>query len=125
MTSSLRKHLSAPGLIKTIYHQMAKVPDPREFTKEGTIPIADHLMSGLAVFGLKCPSLLDYDKKRKDDVLAQNLRDLYHVENVPSDSYLRERLDEFMISLYFKSTTGGQAYIRKTFKILPASNIKS
>ena len=94
MTSSLRKHLSAPGLIKTIYHQMSKVPDPRKFTKEGTIPIADHLMSGLAVFGLKCPSLLDYDKKRKDDVVAQNLRDLYHVENVPSDSYLRERLDE-------------------------------
>jgi len=73
---------------------MSKVPDPRKFTKEGTIPIADHLMSGLAVFGLKCPSLLDYDKKRKDDVVAQNLRDLYHVENVPSDSYLRERLDE-------------------------------
>ena len=50
-------------------------------------------MSGLAIFGLKCPSLLDYDRKRSDDVIAQNLRDLYYVKNPPSDTYLRERLD--------------------------------
>lgn len=51
-------------------------------------------MSGLAVFGLKCPSLLDFDKKRADPIIAQNLRDLYHVDTPPSDTYLRERLDE-------------------------------
>lgn len=34
-------------------------------------------MSGLAVFGLKCSSLLDYDRKRSDNVIAQNFRDLY------------------------------------------------
>ena len=50
-------------------------------------------MAGLAVFGLKCPSLLDYDTKRKDVAIAQNLRDLYHIENAPSDTYLRESLD--------------------------------
>jgi len=51
-------------------------------------------MSGLAIFGLKCPSLLDFDKKRSDGVIAQNLRDLYHVNTSPCDTYLRERLDE-------------------------------
>jgi hypothetical protein len=51
-------------------------------------------MSGLAVFGLKCPSLLDYDRKRRDNATAQNLRDLYMVNTPPSDTYLRERLDE-------------------------------
>ncbi len=51
-------------------------------------------MSGLAVFGLKCPSLLDYDRKRGEAATAQNLRDLYHVEQAPSDTYLRERLDQ-------------------------------
>jgi hypothetical protein len=50
-------------------------------------------MSGLAVFGLKCPSLLDYDRKRNDPPVALNLRDLYHVTSPPSDTYLRERLD--------------------------------
>ncbi len=49
-------------------------------------------MSGLAIFGLKFPSLLKYDQYR--DVLDQNLRTLYHINRPPSDTYLRERLDE-------------------------------
>jgi hypothetical protein len=93
MTSSFRKHLSAPGLIKIIYHQFSKIPDPREFAREAT-SLKDHLMSGLAVFGLKCPSLLDYDRKRKNPATALNLRNLYHVDSPPSDTYLRERLDQ-------------------------------
>jgi hypothetical protein len=91
--SNFRKHLSAPGLISIIHKQFSKIPDPRVFTKNVSISITDHLMSGLAIFGLKCPSLLDYDRKRSDDVVSQNLRDLYHVKNPPSDTYLRERLD--------------------------------
>jgi len=91
--TTFRKDLSAPGLISILHKQFSKVHDPREFTKKVTISITDHLMSGLAVFGLKCPSLLDFDRKRSDSVIAQNLRDLYHINNAPSDTYLRERLD--------------------------------
>jgi len=92
--TTFRKDLSAPGLLSIIHQQFSKVPDPREFTKNVTISITDHLMSGLAIFGLKCPSLLDYDRKRSEDVIAQNLRDLYYINNPPSDTYLRERLDQ-------------------------------
>lgn len=49
-------------------------------------------MSGLAVFGLKFPSLLQYDQHRK--TLDKNLLNLYHITRPPSDTYLRERLDE-------------------------------
>jgi hypothetical protein len=91
--TAFRKHLSAPGLLSIIHKQFSKIPDPREFTKNVTISITDHLMSGLAIFGLKCPSLLDYDRKRSDEVIAKNLRNLYLVNNPPSDTYLRERLD--------------------------------
>lgn len=93
MALLLRKHLSAPGLIQAIYRQFFKIPDPREFARTDAIPLRDHLMSGLAVFGLKCPSLLDYDRKRKDPATELNLRDLYHVGSPPSDTYMRERLD--------------------------------
>jgi hypothetical protein len=88
-----RKQLSAPGLLSTVYHAFSRIPDPMTFTKNVTISITDHLMSGLAIFGLKCPSLLHYDRKRFDDVVAANLRDLYHVAHPPCDTYLRERLD--------------------------------
>lgn len=94
MSSSFRKHLGIPGLIKTVYDHFSKIPDPREFKRTGFAPLSNHLMSGLAIFGLKCPSLLDYDRKRRDIAIEHNLRDLYHVENPPSDTYLRMRLDE-------------------------------
>lgn len=91
--TAFRKQLSAPGLLSIIHDQFLKISDPRQFSKNPTISIVDHLMSGLAVFGLKCPSLLQYDRNRSDNAVAQNLRNLYHVNNPPSDTYLRERLD--------------------------------
>src|SRR5271156_3917199 len=53
-----RKDLGIPSLIVHLYRFFSKIPDPRSL-KYSDIPIVDHLMSGLAVFGLKCPSLLD------------------------------------------------------------------
>jgi hypothetical protein len=92
--SAFRKHVSVPGLLNIIHKQFSKILDTRNFSRTTVIPLLDHLMSGLAVFGLKCPSLLDFDRKRSDPVIAQNLRDLYHVNAPPSDTYLRERLDQ-------------------------------
>ncbi len=70
--SSFRKDLSAPGLLSIIHLEFLKIPDPCQFTKDVTISIADHLMSGLAVFGLMCPAMLDYDRKRSDNVTYEN-----------------------------------------------------
>lgn len=88
-----RKDLSIPSLISHLHQLFSKIPDPRSL-RDSNISIVDHLMSGLAVFALKCPSLLDYDRKRKGEATVQNLRDLYLIKNPPSDTYLRERLDE-------------------------------
>ena len=51
--------------------------------------MADALMSGFAMFSLKCPSLLDYDKPRAD----ANLKTIYGIQCPPCDSYMREVLD--------------------------------
>ncbi len=54
----------------------------------------DCLMSGLAVFSFKFPSLLKFDQVRgQDKVLAQNLKTLFHLQRTPCDTYMRERLD--------------------------------
>jgi len=50
-------------------------------------------MSGLAVFGLKCPSLLQFDQQRRDPIVDYNLHTLYGVDQVPCDSQLRTILD--------------------------------
>lgn len=99
----IRKNLCADSLISIIYSDFQKVPDPRGFQKAGSMSFVNILMSGLAVFGLKFPSLLQYDQNRK--ILDQNLLTLYHIDSPPSDTYLRERLDEL-----------NPSYVRPAFK---------
>ena len=94
MKLSLKKNLSAPGLIGSVFHCFSKIQDPRSPRKRSSISLKDHLMSGLAVFSLKCPSLLDYDTKRRDAPTRHNLSSLYRVNKPPSDTHMRERLDE-------------------------------
>jgi hypothetical protein len=49
-------------------------------------------MSGLAVFGMKYPSLLRFNNDSSDPVVRENLRNLYRVEKAPSDPRMREIL---------------------------------
>jgi len=92
MNIPIRKFLCADALISAVYHQFRKILDPRELPGTVAISFTDVLMSGLAIFGLKFPSLLQYDQNR--ETLDDNLRNLYHINRPPSDTYLRERLDE-------------------------------
>jgi hypothetical protein len=87
----LRQHLSAPGLLQTIRPCFTRIPDRR--TGSVQIALADALMAGLAVFGLKCPSLLQFDQQRRDPVVAHNLKQLYGVRQTPCDTQLRTLLD--------------------------------
>ena len=87
----LRKALSAPGLLATIRGSFRRISDHR--ASRSSIGLADALMSGLAVFGLKYPSLLQFDQQRRKPAEAHNLRTLYGVKQVPSDTQMREILD--------------------------------
>ena len=88
----LRKHLSHPGLLKTVTHSFRQVADPSG--PDDGIPLSDCLLSGLALFGLKYPSLLQFDRDRIEETAQHNLRSLYGIKHMPCDTYLRERLDE-------------------------------
>lgn len=51
-------------------------------------------MSSFAVFNLKYPSLLQYDNSIKTSAVKENFKKLFGVEHPPSDTCMRERLDE-------------------------------
>lgn len=87
---AFRKQLCAPALLREVRHCMAALPDP---VASRGITLADCLMSGLAVFGLKYPSLLQFDRNHGEPLIRENLETLYGVRTAPSDTYLRERLD--------------------------------
>ena len=82
-----RKHLSADALFRVVRSQFATIADARR--NEAGITLTDVLMAGFAMFSLKCPSLLDFDRQRAEG----NLQTLYGIERVPCDTYMRERLD--------------------------------
>jgi len=89
-TPQLRQALSAPSLLHTARQCFLEIPDDPSCD----IPLVDHLMAGLALFGLKYPSLLQFDEDRRAGTTQANLRALYGIEQAPCDTRFRERLDE-------------------------------
>jgi len=82
-----RKHLSADALLGLLRRRFEKIPDHRG--RKCPISLADALMSAFAVFSLKDPSLLAFEERRNDE----NLRNLFRIAHVPSDTHMREILD--------------------------------
>jgi hypothetical protein len=89
LRSAVRKHLSADALIKTVKSCFEAVNDPRPGKPE--IPLADALMSGFAMFSLKDPSVLAFEKRWKEE--DSNLKSIYKLTKIPSDTQMRTILD--------------------------------
>ena len=84
----LRRYLNADALFMDIRCEFEKIPEFRTGNIE--ISIRDALMSAFAMFSLKDPSLWQFDKRRNEDAECQNLKDIFGIDNIPSDSRMRE-----------------------------------
>src|SRR3954451_13161814 len=82
-----RKHLSADALFGLVRNGLANIPDYRP--SETDIALTDALMAAFAMFSLKAPSLLAFDKERVEG----NLHTIYGIARVPCDTHMREILD--------------------------------
>src|SRR2546427_11626515 len=82
-----RKHLSADALFRLVHSGFASLPDYRVGDVE--IAFTDALMSACAMFSLKAPSLLAFDKERAEG----NVHTIYGIQRVPCDTHMREILD--------------------------------
>ncbi len=83
----VRKDLSADALYTRLRRRLETIPDHRG--RKCPISLPDALMSAFALFALKDPSLLAFEERCND----ANLRNLFGVARVPSDTQLREILD--------------------------------
>ncbi len=86
----LRQHLNADSLFASVRCGFEQIQNHRH--SNTTIPLADALMSGFAVFSLKDPSLLAFDKRRT--WCPHNLMTVYNIKHIPCDTALREILDD-------------------------------
>lgn len=86
----MRAHLNADAMYAAIRRDFGVVPDQRAGNSQ--IPMVDALMSGFAMFSLKAPSLLAFDKQRCEE--PEYLHSVFGVEVIPCDSQMRTILDE-------------------------------
>ena len=80
-------------LIRLISKQAAQIVDHRPNKLDSKISLHDAVMSALAMMHLKYPSLLQFDKDKLEPEIRANLKSLYHVHKIPSDTHMRVMLD--------------------------------
>lgn len=88
----LRQELSAPGMYAIAHDKILNIPDTR-LQRPSTIPIVDAVMSAAAMFSLKSASLLQFNESVKEPAVSHNLRSLFKVGTIPSDTSMREIID--------------------------------
>ncbi len=90
-----KRNLSARGLLAKARARFKAIAEPAVGGqgKEREISIMDCCMSALAIFKLKFPSLLQCDIHKTQEPIKTNIKNLFKVERVPCDAYMRERLD--------------------------------
>jgi len=91
---TVRKHLNADTLLKRVREDFQKVHDAR--ADNAKISLDDALMSALAMFQLKDPSLLAFDNRRREE--PENLHSIYGITTIPCDSQMRTLLDPLELS---------------------------
>jgi len=78
---------------KALLKRFSRIADHRDREKVDH-ELKDVCMSALAMFCYQDPSLLQFQKRLKTPTLTANLKNLWSIESVPSDSQMRAVMDE-------------------------------
>ncbi len=76
--------------LEILHQEFKKINDPRAYSH---ISMNDILMSSFAIFNLKYPSLLKFEESTKLTPKKENLRSVFGIESIPSDTQLRDVID--------------------------------
>lgn len=86
-------HLKFPGIRKVLLKHFLRIADYREQEKVDH-KLKDVCMSALAMFCFQDPSLLQFMQRGSSPTLGANLRNLWAIDSVPSDTQMRTVMDE-------------------------------
>lgn len=107
---STRKQFSQDYLIGEVRSYLEKI---EERLPKGRFSISsvDCIMSAMAMFSFKYPSMLQFDEHRKANIRQENIKRLFGCKQVPCDTQMRARLDEIHPEFL-------RPIFKQTFKIL-------
>lgn len=92
-STEIKKHLSFGSLIRFFSSVYLKVPDWRQAAKTDH-SIRDTSVSGVAMMHFQAGSLLQFQRQLELKHRRSNLSTMFGVDKVPSDTQMREILDE-------------------------------
>ncbi len=110
-----KNRLCASELINEVRACFKEIDDTRNPNKT-KVTLSDALMSGYAVFSMKSPSLLDFEDIRLSQSRSHNLKSLYGIGAIPSDTRMREIIDEV-------DTKDLRHPFRRVFRLLDRSKV--
>ena len=84
-----QEKITFDALMQTVRAEFADISDHRRANAK--YRLTDVLGSAFAMFSLKAPSLLSFDERTT--VESRNLKSLYRIEAIPSDTQMRAALD--------------------------------
>jgi hypothetical protein len=87
-----KKHLGFKALRKTISQRLQQIQDPRTGAVDYTLH--DCFMSGFAMMFFQDPSLLQFQQRLQKRFNRNNLKNFFHISDIPKDSQLRQVLDD-------------------------------
>ncbi len=87
-----KKHIGFNALIGKLSEQIRQIEDPRQAGKM-KYSMHDCCMSAFAMMFFQDPSMLEFQTRLQEKQNLNNLKTLFHVDNVPKSSQLREVVD--------------------------------
>jgi hypothetical protein len=88
----VKKHLGFTALRKALSELFDQVDDTRQAGKVD-YSLHDCLMSALAMMFFQDPSVLSFQRRMQDSLQSSNLKTMFAVDTIPTDSALRQTLD--------------------------------
>jgi hypothetical protein len=96
-TQQAQSALAGQKLLDLILESFGQIQDPRVRQSAVKHELADVLSAAFAMFAFKYPSLLKFETEvLEDQIVRENLSSLFRMSDVPSDTQMREILDDVM-----------------------------
>ena len=85
----LTRMLSCKDLVETVRTSFFSIKEVKK--RQRPISLVDTLMSGYALFSLKYPSLLQFDRHHREEMISHNLKNIFGIKTLSTDKFMRRK----------------------------------
>lgn len=111
-------------LLKLLTSNLQEIPDTRQLHKI-KYTLKDTYLSMFAMFYLQDPSLLEFQRRIQEKIQTNNLKTIFGIENIPSDTQIRTIIDSHSYAHLHKAFTSLFRLLQRGKKLEPYRFLKN